>query len=94
MSAIEWKRSKARNFLYDYDKVYQSVPRDTMIYIRENVSCGDDPEEFILFLVNGLGFSGEEIRDDVLTEELGYDDSEADEIMISILGANYEEDYP
>lgn len=89
MSMTKWKRSQARDFLYDYDKIYESVPRATMIYIRENVSCGDDPEEFILFLIQGLGFVATEIRDEVLIDELGYSDHEAEEIMASVFDGDY-----
>lgn len=94
MPPIEWREDKARDFLLSYHNLYEftdEFPRSEIERIKENVSVSEDPEEFIFFLNQALGFHPVDIRDDVLIGFMGYDFDNAHSIMMSILGDRYAE---
>lgn len=94
MPPIEWREDKAREFLLNYHNLYEftdEFPQSEIERIKENISVSEDPEEFIFFLNQALGFHPVDIRDDVFIEFMGYDSDDAHEIMVSILGVQYEE---
>lgn len=94
MPPIEWHEDKAREFLLNYHNLYEfadEFPRSEIERIKENVSVSEDPEEFIFFLNQALGFHPVDIRDDVLIEFMSYSEDNAHEIMVSILGDKYTE---
>lgn len=85
--AIDWSdyKDKAREFLSDVGEYYAGVGKHDQEYYSENVECGDDAEEFILFCLQGVGLSEDQIIDEVLTEALGMPNGKAREMIASVL---------
>lgn len=66
---IGWPSDKATKWLRDYAA---SLSREAK-YVRENIECGLNQEEFELFLEQGLGFDEDDIKEITakLTSEKG-----------------------
>jgi hypothetical protein len=85
--AIDWSdyKDKARKFLSDVGRQYTGVGKQEQKYYSENVECGDDAEEFILFCLQGIGLRKDQIIDEVLAGALGMPNGEAREMVTSVL---------
>lgn len=66
---IGWPSEKATKWLKDYAA---SLAREAK-YIRENLECGANQEEFELFLEHGLGFDEDDIKEITETFTSGED---------------------
>lgn len=81
--SINWidYQERAVNILYNFDDYYDGVSKSNLDYYQENASCGRDEEEFILFLLQGVGMNYQEIIDEILIEEFQMTQDQANEVM-------------